>query len=35
MKIALREITVRDLVAGCDDDGDDGAVGYDQADIRK
>lgn len=28
MEIALREITVRDLVAGYRDDGDDGVVGY-------
>jgi len=27
MKIVLREITARDLVAGCHDDGDGGVVG--------
>ncbi len=28
MKISLLDITVRDLVAGCHDDGDGGVVGY-------
>lgn len=35
MKIQQLELTVRDLVAGCHDDGDGGVVGYGGAlDIR-